>query len=510
MTEQVRRWLKKLLSSLELPAPEVAHRLARIRSVERNLVLPLKTFAIAIILFSFYQSPWFGLPLGSLDITVTTLNTIFAFYVAINLVVAAILLLLDHLPFALVRWSVFAISLIDGIFVGALTLVTGGYDSLLFWLFLILIVRNVAANPPVWSQLALNLCITACFAVASLFAVGLNTQIAYELYGRPVPGVRSGPRAGLSNSVPDRATNPVPRQPPNVSPPRTITPLEEGEGLIAAQVEQEDAPEAILIRVIVLVLAAGWLFGVQVLIEKQKLAEDEAREFATRETQLRSAGRLAAEFAHQIKNPLAIVNTAVFSLERNLRTGKGDPNRHLRIIQEEISRADRIITEVMGYAELTEGRVEKLDLEKKIHKAVKEIFPQGLTPKIKVELDLHGPFPPMLMQRRHISEILLNLLQNAREALNGEGKVVISARMRPDQATEIVVSDNGPGIPPDKLERIFEAYFTTKERGTGLGLAIVKNNAELYGGTVRAESKLGNGARFILVFPARASVKLRS
>jgi signal transduction histidine kinase len=131
-----------------------------------------------------------------------------------------------------------------------------------------------------------------------------------------------------------------------------------------------------------------------------------------------------------------------------------------------------------------------------------------LTAGLTVDLSLAGPFPPMLMQRRHLSEAILNLLQNAREALGNAGRVTIAARVRRDLAIEISVSDDGPGIPPEKLERIFEAYFTTKQRGTGLGLAIVKNNVELYGGTVRAESELGKGARFTLVFPLKASMKI--
>jgi signal transduction histidine kinase len=68
------------------------------------------------------------------------------------------------------------------------------------------------------------------------------------------------------------------------------------------------------------------------------------------------------------------------------------------------------------------------------------------------------------------------------------------------------VRDNGPGVPPDKVERIFEAYFSTKEKGTGLGLSIVKHNAELYSGTVRLESELGKGSRFILTFPAKTVI----
>ena len=113
-------------------------------------------------------------------------------------------------------------------------------------------------------------------------------------------------------------------------------------------------------------------------------------------------------------------------------------------------------------------------------------------------------FPPLLMQRRHLSRSFVNLLQNAREALGDQGgNVFVSARCRGDYSVEVTIRDDGPGIPPDKLEQIFEAYYTTKEKGTGLGLAIVKHNVELYGGTVRVESELGKGARFILVFPAK-------
>jgi len=103
----------------------------------------------------------------------------------------------------------------------------------------------------------------------------------------------------------------------------------------------------------------------------------------------------------------------------------------------------------------------------------------------------------------------MNLLQNAREALGDKGgNVFVSARCLSDYSVEVAVRDDGPGIPTDKQEKIFEAYFTTKDKGTGLGLATVRHNVELYGGNVRVESSLGKGARFILVFPAKALIKL--
>lgn len=157
----------------------------------------------------------------------------------------------------------------------------------------------------------------------------------------------------------------------------------------------------------------------------------------------------------------------------------------------------------MGYAQLSEGRVEKLKVVEEIERASEQVFPAAVPTGVDVKKKFAGSFPPLLMQRSHLSEILVNLLLNAREALNGRGHVSITATGNRDQSVEIAVTDDGPGIPPDKFGRIFEAYFTTKEKGTGLGLAIVKHNAELYGGTVRVESVLGKGAKFTVSLPAK-------
>jgi signal transduction histidine kinase len=86
--------------------------------------------------------------------------------------------------------------------------------------------------------------------------------------------------------------------------------------------------------------------------------------------------------------------------------------------------------------------------------------------------------------------------------------VTVTAFYREDHSIQIEISDTGPGIPPDRFERVFEAYFTTKEKGTGLGLSIVKHNVELYTGTIRVESELGKGARFVLTFPAKTVMGL--
>jgi len=424
-------------------------------------MLPLKAFAIGMICYSFVSTPWFGLTSSMLDITVETVQYLFCFYVLANVLFALLMLNPARWPLAIVQWTVVTSSLVDGLFLAGMTLLTGGLDSILFWLFVGLIVRNAVSVPPGVSQLILNFAISLCYVLVGVldFSVSSNLDVA------------------------------------------TLRSLH--------LLPNENWGQPFVLRLVVLWLTAICCYGAQVLLERQRLATEEADEFVTREGQLRSAGRLAAEFAHQIKNPLAVINNATFSLQRALRDGKAGAAQQIEIIQEEVSHADRIVTQIMGYAQLTEGRVEKLNVAEELERAITQVFPPAVPTGIHIHREFDRTFPPLLMQRHHLSEIMLNLLKNAREAVGENGNVYITADSRRDYAVEISVRDDGPGIPPDKIERVFEAYYTTKEHGTGLGLAIVKHNAELYGGTVRVESGLGKGAAFTLVFPAKTLMKLK-
>ncbi len=171
--------------------------------------------------------------------------------------------------------------------------------------------------------------------------------------------------------------------------------------------------------------------------------------------------------------------------------------------------SDRIITEIMGYAQLSEGRVEKLSVTEELDSAIEKVFPSAAQYRVRIQRDYGPHFPPLLVQRRHVSEAFINLLQNAREALGDRhGTITVKARCRSDYSIEVSIRDDGIGIPADKHEKIFEAYYSTKQKGTGLGLATVKHNVELYGGTVSVESELGKGTRFVLSFPAKTLIKL--
>ena len=190
-----------------------------------------------------------------------------------------------------------------------------------------------------------------------------------------------------------------------------------------------------------------------------------------------------------------------------MQEGKPPNPQQIQIIREEVERADQTITKLMGYAQLAEGKVERLNVAEEIDRAVDHAMPVAAKYPVVVEKECQEGLPVLMMQRGHLSEILVNVLQNAREASVGKGHIRIAARAGPNQSVVITIADDGPGIAKSKLEKIFQPYFTTKERGTGLGLSIVKHNAELYGGSVRVESELGKGTRFVLEFPTRTITK---
>src|ERR1039458_6601131 len=143
-----------------------------------------------------------------------------------------------------------------------------------------------------------------------------------------------------------------------------------------------------------------------------------------------------------------------------------------------------------------------------IEDAILQVFPPAAKYEIRIKRFYSSELPAILMQKQHLSSVLVNLLQNAREALHGRGEIEVATRYGEQDSIIISIADNGPGVAPDKLDKIFEAYFTTRSKGTGLGLAIVKHNTEMYGGAVKVESEPGKGSRFTLEFPARILMRL--
>jgi len=288
---------------------------------------PVKTAYIAILLYYFYFSKWFEEMAAPSPIAQQVVERFFVIYLLVNVLVPFVLFRSSRLPMALVQRIVFFSNFLDGLFLAALTFVTvpGGFASSLYWIFLGLIVRNAVSTPRAAPQIILN-----ASAILLYFVSGL-------LWILPLSKTLLGEDA-------------------------------------KQDADMSTVPQDVL-QIFVLLLMAACCYGLQVLFEKQRRAEEEAREFSARQEQLHSAGRLAAQIAHQIKNPLGIINNAAYSLQRALEQGKKTGLEQIEIIREEVERSDQIITKLMGYAQLAEGKVEKLQIDEELDRAIAEVFP---------------------------------------------------------------------------------------------------------------------------------------
>jgi signal transduction histidine kinase len=223
-----------------------------------------------------------------------------------------------------------------------------------------------------------------------------------------------------------------------------------------------------------------------------------------RTQQLAELGRLAGVLAHEVRNPLNALRLNLHALERSDRNDRAlSPSERSGVLKEskaEIDRLEELIRNILGYARPGEARIVDVDLRHELDATVS--FIGQLIERENTGLRIQLPDREVLvhMDRDRFRQMMLNLLNNARDAVDKNGEISITLRTR-DGWAHIVVDDSGPGIPPSHRDRIFEPFFTTKERGCGLGLALVKRFAEEAGGTVACEHDVDRGARFRICLP---------
>jgi len=228
-----------------------------------------------------------------------------------------------------------------------------------------------------------------------------------------------------------------------------------------------------------------------------------------KETQLRRAESLAAlttlaaGVAHEINNPLGSISIRIQLLEKLIRTEKPDKaamSKHLEIVKEEMERLKHIVVDFLFAVRPMDIQLLSENPGPIIEQIADFVQPEADRKGIDVKLDIGADLPRVLMDKRHIKQALLNLIQNAMAAMPEGGTLGILAEVADDEL-RISVSDTGTGIPEELLTKIFEPYFTTKKNGTGLGLTITFKIIKEHAGEISLESKEGRGSTFTIHLP---------
>ncbi len=272
------------------------------------------------------------------------------------------------------------------------------------------------------------------------------------------------------------------------------------------EVERQAGSRQLLIR-IDLVQVQGGRSGTLLTVrdaERMHRLEDEL-EVARR---LSAIGRLTRGVAHEVKNPLNAMAIHLDLLREKARSGNGSLDLHVDVIRHEIDRLDRVVKTFLDFSRPVEIHLGEVDLVAMARRIQDLASARAEEDGINIEIQTDEPAPHAWIDRDLVEQALLNLVNNAIDAMPPEGampaavprKVLIEVRRKQDQAI-LRVRDFGPGIPEENREKIFDLYFTTRSEGSGIGLALTARVMQVHNGSIELERVDGPGASFLLRFP---------
>jgi len=229
----------------------------------------------------------------------------------------------------------------------------------------------------------------------------------------------------------------------------------------------------------------------QLAVANQNLRDAEAA--VRRSERLAALGQLSAGLAHELRNPLGSIRGSAELLERSVSQGSPMAKELAGIISEEVDRTNSLVTRFLDFARPLEPRRETTDITKVIDNAARHA-------RVEIIRNYSPEVPPLPIDPALMEQVFINLLSNAAQASPPDAPITVVTRAANNEA-EVSVIDRGCGIPPDKIETIFNPFVTTKQSGVGLGLAIVAKIIDGHGGRIAVESEPGKGSTFRVCLP---------
>ncbi|HGJ64724.1 TPA: hypothetical protein ENS27_04960 [bacterium] len=213
-----------------------------------------------------------------------------------------------------------------------------------------------------------------------------------------------------------------------------------------------------------------------------------------------------SSLAHEIKNPLNTIRLNIDLLKEDWQNSENSQDekviRRLNIMDKEISRLEQILNDFLRYARLPMPNPEKCNLALILDELLDFSEPEARQLQIDVKRYYNKDLPELYIDRSQIKQALINILINAYQSMPDGGVLVIQV-IKLDSALQIDISDNGNGIPEDKLDQIFNLFYSTKEDGTGLGLPIARRIIEMHNGEIKVKSQIGKGTTFSVFLPIK-------
>ena len=229
------------------------------------------------------------------------------------------------------------------------------------------------------------------------------------------------------------------------------------------------------------------------IIQKRAMERLRLKERLSHAERLSSMGEMAAGISHEIRNPLGIIRSSAELLKK--KAAKIDPQNTIPdIIVEEASRLNSIITDFINYAKPRNPNIAACRVEEVIEKNITFLAAQIKEQGYVIKKNYQNSLPEIMADSNLLYQSFLNIFINAMQAMPNGGRILVEVSSS-DHLVTVHIDDEGQGIPPENLKKIWDPFFTTKETGTGLGLGIVKNIVESHGGSIQIVNRPVRGAR---------------
>ena len=275
----------------------------------------------------------------------------------------------------------------------------------------------------------------------------------------------------------------------------------------------------ILISSVVIILLV--IVGVATYMVNKIYIADQTRAKALHQMEhtnrMASIGRLAAGVAHEINNPLAIINEKAGLISDLFTYSKqyADDERLMRNIQSiiaSVARCGKITKRLLSFARHIDMDLASIRFKDLAEEVVDFLRKEAEYRSISITMDIPENLPEFVSDRGKLQQIFLNLVNNAFQAMNDGGQLAISARQEKDGDLIFAVTDDGCGIPEADQKRIFDPFFSTKKKvgGTGLGLSITFGLVQELGGSMTVDSEVGLGTTFTITMPLHAPEKAKA